>query len=144
MCDFSLTSVVIDKLYCIEYTSPRMEFELITLVKIGTDCIKAVVNPTTIRSRPNWMNIKLLKVALNTINHDHAVFVGTCIFSTNSFRISTVTTCDIRKLNKLYNSRVPGENHRPIQCHWQTLSHNVVSSTPRHEQDLSFNGDMYW
>jgi len=23
-----------------------------------------------------------------------------------------------------------GENHRPVASHWQTLSHNVVSSTP--------------
>ena len=30
---------------------------------------------------------------------------------------------------------VPGENHRPAASHWQTLSHNVVSSTPRHERD---------
>ena len=29
---------------------------------------------------------------------------------------------------------VPGENHWPVASHWQTLSHNVVSSTPRHEQ----------
>ena len=29
---------------------------------------------------------------------------------------------------------VPGENHRPAASDWQTLSHNVVSSTPRHEQ----------
>ena len=29
---------------------------------------------------------------------------------------------------------VPGENHRPVTSHWQTLSHNVVSSTPRHER----------
>jgi hypothetical protein len=27
-------------------------------------------------------------------------------------------------------SGVPGENHRPVASHWQTLSHNVVSSTP--------------
>jgi hypothetical protein len=27
---------------------------------------------------------------------------------------------------------IPGENHRPVTSHWQTLSHNVVSSTPRH------------
>ena len=26
---------------------------------------------------------------------------------------------------------VPGENHPPAASHWQTLSHNVVSSTPR-------------
>jgi hypothetical protein len=25
----------------------------------------------------------------------------------------------------------PGNNHRPVASHWQTLSHNVVSTTPR-------------
>jgi hypothetical protein len=28
---------------------------------------------------------------------------------------------------------VPGENHRPVTGHWQTLSHNVVSSKPGHQ-----------
>ena len=30
---------------------------------------------------------------------------------------------------------VSGENHWPGASHWQTLSHNFVSSTPRHEGD---------
>jgi len=30
---------------------------------------------------------------------------------------------------------VPWENHRPTASHWQTLSHNMVSSTSRHERD---------
>jgi len=30
---------------------------------------------------------------------------------------------------------VPGENHRPVASHWQTLSHNAVSSTNLYEQD---------
>ena len=29
---------------------------------------------------------------------------------------------------------VPGENHQSVASHRQTLSHNVVSSTPRHER----------
>jgi hypothetical protein len=29
---------------------------------------------------------------------------------------------------------VPGENHRPVASHWQTLSHNVVSSKTRDER----------
>jgi hypothetical protein len=29
---------------------------------------------------------------------------------------------------------VPGENHQPVVSYWQTLSHNVVSSTPGHER----------
>jgi len=29
---------------------------------------------------------------------------------------------------------VPRENHRPVASHRQTVSHNGVSSTPRHER----------
>ena len=32
---------------------------------------------------------------------------------------------------------VPGENHRPVVSHGQTLSHNVVSSTPRKKRNCS-------
>jgi hypothetical protein len=32
-------------------------------------------------------------------------------------------------------TRVPEENHWPVASHWQTLLHNVVSSTPHHERD---------
>jgi hypothetical protein len=41
---------------------------------------------------------------------------------------------------------VPGENHRPVASHRQTLSHNVVSSTPRHERvwTHNFSGDRHW
>ena len=30
-------------------------------------------------------------------------------------------------------TEIPGENHRTVASHWQTLTHNVVSSTPRLE-----------
>jgi hypothetical protein len=30
---------------------------------------------------------------------------------------------------------VPGENHRSIASHWQTLSYKVISNTPCHEWD---------
>ena len=38
-----------------------------------------------------------------------------------------------------------GENHRPAASHLQTLSHNVVSSTPRYEriQTHNFSGERY-
>jgi len=38
---------------------------------------------------------------------------------------------------------VPEENHRPAASHWHTLSHNIVSSTPRNERDLNFTGDRH-
>ena len=40
----------------------------------------------------------------------------------------------------------PGENHRPVVSNWQTLSHNVVSSTSRLSgvQTDIFNDDRHW
>ena len=39
---------------------------------------------------------------------------------------------------------VPGENHQPVAIHWQTLSHNVVSSAPPHEQDSNSQQCFIW
>ena len=39
-------------------------------------------------------------------------------------------------------TRGPGENHIHVASHWQTLSHNVVSSTPHNELDS--NSQSYW
>jgi uncharacterized Zn-finger protein len=36
-----------------------------------------------------------------------------------------------------FNIEVPWEKHRPTASHWQTLSHNAVSSTPRLSGRLS-------
>ena len=58
---------------------------------------------------------------------------------------STFNVCLLDALNATFNNNSviswqlvllveetgrPGENHRPAASHWQTLSHNVVSSTP--------------
>jgi hypothetical protein len=40
--------------------------------------------------------------------------------------------------NNISDTGGPGENHRPVASHWQTLSHNVESSTPRHERKKIF------
>jgi hypothetical protein len=46
----------------------------------------------------------------------------------------------------LKETGVPGENHRPAASHWQTLSHNIVSSTPRLNgiQTHNVSGDRHW
>ena len=38
------------------------------------------------------------------------------------------------------------ENHRPVESHWQTLSHDVISSTPHHKRFRTHNvsGDGHW
>ena len=37
---------------------------------------------------------------------------------------------------------VPREIHRPVASHWQTLSHTILSSTPRHE--WGSNSQLKW
>jgi hypothetical protein len=37
---------------------------------------------------------------------------------------------------------VHGENHQPAVSHWQTLSHDVVSSTPHQKKDTRTNTDL--
>jgi hypothetical protein len=48
------------------------------------------------------------------------------VFNATFNNISVISWQSILLLEE---SRVPGENHRPVASHWQTLSHNVVSST---------------
>ena len=50
------------------------------------------------------------------------------VFNTTVNNISVILW---RSVLLLEETGVPGENHRPSASHWQTLSHNVVSITPR-------------
>ena len=40
---------------------------------------------------------------------------------------------------------VPGENHRPVESHWQTVSHKIVSSTPHPDRNRipNLSGDKH-
>ena len=51
-----------------------------------------------------------------------------------------------RSVLSMEETGVPRENHCPAVCHLQTLSHNVVSSTPRLSgiQTHNVSGDRYW
>jgi hypothetical protein len=53
------------------------------------------------------------------------------VFNATLNNISVISWQSVLLVEK---TQVPGENHRPVASHWQILSHNVVSGTPRHEQ----------
>jgi hypothetical protein len=44
---------------------------------------------------------------------------------------NNISVISWRSVLLMEETRVTGENHRPVASHWQTLSHNAVSSTPR-------------
>ena len=44
---------------------------------------------------------------------------------------NTISAISWRSVLLVEKTGVPGENHRPVANHWQTLSHKVASSTPR-------------
>ena len=56
------------------------------------------------------------------------------VFNTTFNNISAISWRSVLLVEKI---GLPGKNRRPAASHWKTLSHNVVSSTPRHERDLN-------
>jgi len=50
-----------------------------------------------------------------------------------TFNISAISWRSVLLVEKT------GENHQPVASHWQLLSHNVVSSTPRYERHWSLH-----
>jgi len=67
-------------------------------------------------------------IILKGDNNSH---FGVMVFNTTSNNISVISSPSVLLVEE---TGVPGENHRAVTSHWQTLSHNVVLSTPCHEQ----------
>ena len=65
------------------------------------------------------------------------------VFNATSNTISVISWWSVLLMEETV---VPEENHRPVASHWQTLSHNVVSSTPRLSEiwTHNFNDDRHW
>jgi hypothetical protein len=51
------------------------------------------------------------------------------VLNANNNNISAISWQSVLLMEE---TGVPGENQQPAASHWQTLSHNVVSSTPSH------------
>jgi hypothetical protein len=58
--------------------------------------------------------------------------MGLTVFNATFNNISVISW---RSVLLVEETGVPGETHRPVTSYLQTVSHNVVSSTPSHERD---------
>jgi hypothetical protein len=69
------------------------------------------------------------------------------MFNFNVFNVTVNNICVIswRFVLLVKETRVSGENYRPVASHGQNLSHNVVSSTLCHVRGRSHNvcGDRH-
>jgi len=65
------------------------------------------------------------------------------VFNTTFNNISDISW---RSVSLVEEAGIPWENHLPAASHWQTLSHNVVSSTPSLSgiRTNNFSSDIYW
>ena len=63
-----------------------------------------------------------------------------CLASLSTIFIISVVSWQSASL--IEETGVPRENHWPAASHWQTLAHNVVSSTPLHERDSTSH--LWW
>ena len=59
---------------------------------------------------------------------------------------NNISVISLRSFFLVEETRPLEENHRPVTSHWQTLYHNVVSSTPRLNGNRTHNvsGDRHW
>ena len=62
---------------------------------------------------------------------DNLICIRVMVFKATFYNISVISW---RSIVLVEETRVPREKHWSASSHWQTLSRNVVSSTPRHEQ----------
>ena len=64
---------------------------------------------------------------------------GVMLFKATFNNISVILC---RSVLLVEETRVPGENHRPVASHWQTLSHNSYRLSGIQIHNVS--GDRYW
>ena len=87
--------------------------------------------------------LSLKNRALNVFKWLKIILFRFIVFNATFNNISVISWRSVLLVEEI---GVPGEYHRPVASHWQTLSNNVVSSTPRHERgsNSQLSGYRHW
>ena len=84
-------------------------------------------------------NVRVIFLTIRVILHAARTmltffqYIHVCLFVFNAIFINNLAI-SWRSVLLVEVTGVPVENQRPVAIHWQTLSHNFVSNTPRHER----------
>ena len=91
---------------------------------------------TKIYSHNLFIQLNLSKPNLTKPNFCVQNTHGYMVFNATFNNISVITWQLVLLMERI---GLPGENHKDeVVSHWQTLTHNVVSSTPRHEWENAY------
>jgi hypothetical protein len=71
----------------------------------------------------------------------YLLFVCLMVFNTTFNDISVISW---RSVLLVEETRVPGENHRPVASHWQVFSDNVVQLALIEIRTHNISGDKHW
>jgi hypothetical protein len=66
------------------------------------------------------------QLAISDKNINFSVHAGCMVLNATFNNISVTSWWSVLLVEE---TGVPGENHQPVACHWQTFSYNVLSST---------------
>jgi hypothetical protein len=82
--------------------------------------------------KKNWLNALAIGSCVNYVLQWHSSWISSVrvrvmVFNTTFSNISAISWQSVLLVEE---TGVPRENHRPVASHWQTLLHNVLSSTP--------------
>jgi len=73
---------------------------------------------------------------------DKTSWVRVMVFNATFNNISVISWQSVLLVDE---TGVPGENYRPAASHWQTLSHNIVSSAePEGIRTHNVSGNRHW
>ena len=71
-------------------------------------------------------------------------FDGLVWFMVVNANFSNISIISRRPVLVVEEAGVPGENHRPVASHWQTVSHNIVHLTLIEIRTHNISGDRHW
>jgi hypothetical protein len=122
-------SHVTDKLYYIMlygYTSPWTGFEHTILVVIGTVFNNYLLTDSTNNNYLLTDSTNNNHLLTDSTNNNYLLFLLLVWFRVFNATFNTISVISGRSVLLVGETGVPGENYRPVACHWQTLLHNVI------------------
>jgi hypothetical protein len=85
-------------------------------------------SPNLLKNATGEVLTMIIKVSYKTLSHEYRGSVRFMVFNTTFNNISVISWQSVLLVEET------GENHRLVTCHWQFLTHIVVSSTPCSER----------